>query len=145
MAHVRRLRLAVGAGLIASALAGHAEQKAVFGDYAVHYVVFNASYLRAQIAERYDIVRGRDKALANVSILDADGQAVEASVSGSFRNLLGQVEHLRFRPVREGDAIYYLAALTYPHAEALRFEIVAELPGYGPARVAFQQTLYWED
>ena len=145
MARARWLCLAVAAGLIASAVAGHAEQKAVFGDYAVHYVVFNASFLRPQIAARYDIVRGRDKALVNVSILDADGQAVEASVSGSFRNLLGQVEQLPFRSVREGDAIYYLAALTYPDAEALRFEIVAELPGYGPARVAFQQTLYWED
>lgn len=145
MARAHWLRLAVGAGLIASAFAGHGEQKAVFGDYAVHYVVFNASFLRPQIAGRYGIVRGRDKALANVSILDADGRALDAPIAGTFKNLLGQVEDLHFRQVREGDAVYYLASLTYPHAEALRFEIVAELPGYGPARIAFQQTLYWED
>ena len=141
----RWFRSAALSGVLLLALAGQAEQKAAFGDYAVHYVVFNASFLRPQIAERYGIVRGRDKALANVSVLDADGRAVEAPVTGSFRNLLGQVETLRFRAVREGDALYYLASLTYPHAEALRFEIVADLPGHGPATIAFQQTLYWED
>ena len=141
----RWVRCTVVGGIVLAALAGQAEQRAVFGDYAVHYVVFNASFLRPQIAERYGIVRGRDKALANVSVLDADGRAVEASVTGSFRNLLGQVETLRFRIVREGDALYYLASLTYPHAEALRFEIVADLPGHGPATVHFQQTMYWED
>ena len=135
---------AMGAVLLA-ALAGHAEQQETFGEHAVHYVVFNASFLRPQIAERYGIVRGRDRALVNVSVLDAGDRAVDVPVTGSFRNLLGQVERLRFRTVREGDAIYYLASLTYPHAEALRFEIVADLPGYGPATVAFQQTLYWEE
>ena len=144
MAVRRRLwSAAVGAVLLA-AFAGHAEQKETFGEHAVHYVVFNASFLRPQIAERYGIVRGRDRALVNVSVLDAEDRAVDVPVTGSFRNLLGQVERLRFRTVREGDAIYYLASLTYPHAEALRFEIVADLPGYGPATVAFQQTLYWE-
>lgn len=142
---VHWLRSAGVAAAILFATAGQAEQKAVFGEYAVHYTVFNASFLRPEIAARYDIVRGLDRALANVSVLDAADRAVEVTVTGSFRNLLGQVEPLRFRTVREGDAIYYLASLTYPHAEALRFEIVAHLPGYGPATVAFQQTLYWEE
>ena len=142
---LHRLRWVGVAATVLLAVGGHAEQKAVFGEYAVHYAVFNASFLRPQIAERYRIVRGLDRALANVSVLDAAGRAVEVTVTGSFRNLLGQVEPLRFRTVREGDAIYYLASLTYPHAEALRFEIVADLPGYGSATVAFQQTLYWEE
>ncbi|MYE14498.1 MAG: DUF4426 domain-containing protein [Gammaproteobacteria bacterium] len=142
---VHCLRWAGVAAAILLAAGGHAEQKAVFGEYAIHYTVFNASFLRPEIAERYGIVRGLDRALANVSVLDAAGRAVEAPVTGSFRNLLGHVEPLRFRTVRQGDSVYYLASLTYPHAEALRFEIVADLPGYGPATVTFQKTLYWEE
>lgn len=139
------LRTAGVAAALLLAAGGHAEQKAVFGGYAIHYTVFNASFLRPQIAERHGIVRGLDRALANVSVLDAEGRAVEAPVTGSFRNLLGQVERLRFRTVRQGDSVYYLASLTYPHGEALRFEIVADLPGHGPATVTFQKTLYWEE
>ena len=131
--------------LILFAVGSHAERKAVFGEYAVHYTVFNTKFLRPEIAERYGVVRARDHALANVSVLDAAGRAVEVPVTGSFRNLLGQVEPLSFRTVRAGDSTYYLASLTYPHAEVLRFEIVADLPGHGPATVSFQQTLYWEE
>ena len=142
---VHWLRCAGAAALLLLALGVQAERKAVFGEYAVHYTVFNTKFLRPEIAERYGVVRARDHALANVSVLDAAGRAVEVPVTGSFRNLLGQVEPLSFRTVRTGDSTYYLASLTYPHAEALRFEIVADLPGHGPATVAFQQTLYWEE
>ena len=120
-----------------------AEQKQSFGSYEVHYSVFNPSFLRAEIAERYDVVRGRDKALVNISVLDGE-RTVTVPVSGSVKNLLGQSQPLRFREVREGEAVYYLAMLTYQDRDTLRFEITADLPGYGPAVVKFQQTLYWE-
>ena len=139
---LHRLRWAGVAAAVLFAVGGHAERKAVFGEYAVHYTVFNATFLRPQIAERYGIARERDRAVANISVLDAAGRAVEVPLTGSFRNLLGRVESLRFRTFRAGDAVYYLATLTYPHAEVLRFEIVADLPGYGPATVSFQQALY---
>ena len=120
-----------------------AEQKQSFGGYDVHYSVFNPSFLRAEIAERYDIVRGRDKALVNISVLDGE-RSVTVPVSGSVMNLLGQSQALDFREVREGEAVYYLAMLTYQDRDTLRFEITADLPGHGPAVVKFQQTLYWE-
>ena len=139
------LRWAGAAALLLLAVGSQAERKAVFGEYAVHYTVFNTKFLRPEIAERYGVERARDRALANVSVLDAAGRAIDVPVTGFFRNLLGQVEPLSFRTVRAGDSTYYLASLTYPHAEALRFEIVADLPGHGPATVSFQQTLYWEE
>ena len=130
--------------LLAGTLA-HAEQKAVFGEHELHYVVFNTTFLKPEIASRYGITRGRDKALVNVSVLDGAGRAVAAPVAGKVTNLLGQERTLAFRRFDEGEAIYYLATLTYEHLEALRFEIVAELPGHGPARVRFQQTLHFEE
>ena len=120
-----------------------AEQKQAFGDYEVHYSVFNPSFLRAEVAERYDVVRGRDKAVVNVSILDGE-RSVALPVTGTVKNLLGQLQPLDFREVKEGEAVYYLAMLTYQDRDTLRFEITADLPGYGAAVVKFQQTLYWE-
>ena len=129
--------LALAAGVLS------AEQKEAFGDYDVHYSVFNPSFLRAEVAERYDVVRGRDKAVVNVSILDG-ARSVAVPVTGTVKNLLGQLQPLDFREVKEGEAVYYLAMLTYQDRDTLRFEITADLPGYGSAVVKFQQTLYWE-
>ena len=129
--------LAFAAGVLS------AEQKQVFGDYEVHYSVFNPDFLRAAVAERYDVVRGRDKAVVNVSILRGE-RSVAVSVTGTVKNLLGQSQPLDFREVKEGEAVYYLAMLTYQDRDTLRFEITADLPGHGPAVVRFQQTLYWE-
>lgn len=133
---------------VLSLLAGgsaHAEQKAIFGEHELHYVVFNTTFLKPAIASRHGITRGRDKALVNVSILDGAGRAVGVPVSGKVTNLLGQERALPFRRIDEGEAIYYLAPLTYGDQEVLRFELVAELPGRGPARVRFQQRLHWEE
>ena len=137
------MRRAAVAVLVLAAGVLSAEQKQAFGDYEVHYSVFNPSFLRAEVAERYDVVRGRDKAVVNVSIQDEE-QSVAVSVTGTVRNLLGQLQPLDFREVKEGEAVYYLATLTYQDRDTLRFEITADLPGYGPAVVRFQQTLYWE-
>ena len=120
-----------------------AEQKQAFGGYEIHYSVFNPSFLRAEVAERYDFDRGRDKALVNVSVLDGE-RSVTVPLRGTVKNLLGQAQALAFREVREGEAVYYLATLTYQHQETLRFEITADLPDYGEAVLRFQQTLYWE-
>ena len=120
-----------------------AEQKQSFDGYEVHYSVFNPSFLRADVAERYGVVRGRDKALINVSVTDGE-RSVSVPMRGSVKNLLGQSQALDFREVQDGEAVYYLAMLTYQDRDTLRFEITTDLPGHGPAVVKFQQTLYWE-
>ncbi len=135
-------RIAMAVALLAAGILS-AEQKESFGRYEVHYSVFNPSFLRAAIAERYEIVRGRDKAVVNVAILDGE-RSVAVPVTGTVKNLLGQSQPLRFREVKEGEAVYYLAMLTYQDRDTLRFEITADLPGRGPEVVRFQETLYWE-
>ena len=137
------MRRAAVAVLVLAAGVLSAEQKQAFGDYEVHYSVFNPSFLRAEVADRYGVVRGRDKAVVNVSIQNEE-RSVAVSVTGTVKNLLGQLQPLDFREVKEGEAVYYLATLTYQDRDTLRFEITADLPGYGPAVVRFQQTLYWE-
>ena len=119
-----------------------AEQYKRFGDWQVHYVAFNASLLSPEVARRYDIVRGDDKALLNVSAVRAGGRGEKAVVTGRYRNLLDQSFPLRFREIDDDGAVYYLAAFDFQNAETLRFEITVELPGQGPETFRFQQPLY---
>ena len=129
-------------GIGAWALPAHGEQFKAFGPWQVHYIAFNASLLSPAVAERYGIVRGRTKGLVNISAVGASGVGEKVGVRGRFLNLLGQSTTLEFREVSDGESVYYLAAFDFQNAEALRFEIVIDLPGRGEETVRFQQPLY---
>ena len=132
--------LVVGAIGAASA---RAEQKQLLGPYEVHYVVVRSSFFSEAIAERYGIVRGRDRALMNISVL-ANGQPVAASLDGTVINLLEQRQPLEFREIREGSAIYYLAEVRYTDRETLRFRVDLTGPDGTTRSLAFQQKMYWD-
>lgn len=150
--------LALGGGVALAGTGALAERKESFGAYDVHYSVINATYLRPEIARRYGVTRGRDRALANVSVLDADGRAIAVPVTGRVKNLLGQSRPLQFRRFEDGGAVYHLATFAFDDGEALRFELFADLPDAGEqaapaasggapqrAQIRFQQTLHWDD
>jgi hypothetical protein len=120
-----------------------AEQKQDFGPWQVHYVVLPTTFLRPEIANQYEIVRGKDRSLLNVSVLDEAGAPVVAEASGAFVNLLGQRQDLQFTEVREGEAVYYLAQLKHANEETLRFELHIVPPGDTAKIIRFQQKLYW--
>ena len=46
-----------------TASVSHAQQMRRFGDYEIHYIVIPTTTLQPDIAARYDISRGKDKAL----------------------------------------------------------------------------------
>jgi len=125
------------------ALGGHAEQFEAFGEWQVHYVAFNASFLRPEIANQYGLVRGHNKALVNVSAIGPDGRPRTVEISGAFLNLLGQKTPLHFAVIEEADAVYYLAPFDIEDGERLRFKLHLELPGHGAAELDFEQSLYW--
>lgn len=124
-----------------------AEQFKTFGGWQVHYIAFNASLLSPQVAERYGIVRGRNKGVVNISVVGAAGHAesvgAEGAVKGRFLNLLNQSTTLAFREVEDAGSVYYLAAFDFENAETLRFQIDLKLPGHGAATLRFQQPLYY--
>ena len=128
------------AALLATHL--HAEQFRDFGDWRVHYIAVGASFLPPEVAARHRIVRGDNKAIVNVSAIGADGRADAIGIAGSVTNLLGQRTTLRFREVRDGAAIYYIAPFDFENAETVRFELELELPGHGVETFAFEQPLY---
>lgn len=122
-----------------------AEQMRRIGAFEAHYSLLPTTFLKPDIAARYGITRGRDRALLNVSILDTDGLPVTAELSGSVRDLLGQRRTLEFQEVQEGDAVYYLATMRHDHREVLRLAIDIGTPDGAAHQVEFQQELFWAD
>jgi S1-C subfamily serine protease len=77
----------------------HAQQMQRFGDYELHYIVIPTTMLKPDIAARYNIRRGKDRALCNISVIDNNGVGVKAALEGSSQNLLGQRQGLTFTEV----------------------------------------------
>ncbi len=120
----------------------HAEQMQEFDAWQVHYVVIPTTFLLPEVAEQYNITRGKDRALINVSLIhNTDGPST-ATASGEVINLLSQRQQLEFREVREGDAIYYLADLKHTDRDLLRFELQVSTPEGRMLPVKFQQKMY---
>ncbi len=113
-------------------------------------MVLASTRIKPEIAEQHGIVRGRDRALVNIALRDTNvaREAMTAAIPGRLSdtatNLLGQVTELRFREVREDEAIYYLATLKHIDEEIFRFDIEIRIQGQTPRHLRFQQKLYVE-
>ena len=122
-----------------------AEQMQRFGQYELHYIVIPTTMLKPEIAAEYDISRGKDRALVNVSVLNREKKAVDATITGDSQNLLGQLQELDFKQVTEGDAIYYLAEIRFADQEVHRIKIEATAPDGKSTLLKFNQKLYWAE
>ncbi len=101
-----------------------AAQYKTLGDWDVHYIVFNTSFLEPEIARAYQIQRSKFQGLVNISVLNSsDQKAQNVALSGTATNLLGTVRQLNFRQVVDGDAIYYLATIPFRDMEDYRFSV----------------------
>jgi len=116
-----------------------------FGDYELHYIVISTTTLKPEIAQRYGIERGKDRALCNLSIIDDNGKGVRGTLEGDTQNLLGQRQDLRFTEVIDGDAVYYLAIIRHANEEVHRINIDAQTPDGTRTNLRFNQKLYWAE
>jgi hypothetical protein len=137
----RALLFAAGALFVVTT---SAEQFKAFGDIEVHYAVVNTFFLQPDIAARYSIVRGADRAIVNVSVLDHDGATLAADLRGVTLNLLNQEAKLTFDPIKEDESTYYIAPIRYTDQDVLRFRIDVTVPGRAPMHLEFQQQMYVE-
>lgn len=130
--------------LVFFSMASHAEIKKDLGDWEVHYIALTSTFLSPEIARANDIERSSKNALINISVLDKvtkEAQVVE--ISGTARNLLGTTKTLTFKQVNEGEAIYYLASVSFADQEVLRFDIDIR-QGNSNQNLKFQQKMYAE-
>lgn len=135
--------LVIGALL---SLPGHADMESTrqFDGYDVHYMVFASEFVTAEIAALHGLVRGRDQALVNISVHEADsGKSVRATVTGTARNLIQQSKPLSFKTIEEPGAIYAIASLRHSNEEVFHFFIDILPEGETrPLQLEFTRKLY---
>lgn len=123
-----------------------AEQKLETPNYDIHYNAFNTMMVTPEVAQTYGFTRARNRALLNVSILDANTQQpLMAHVKGQRKNLVGQIYDLEFQQIVEQGAIYYIAELRFSEAEMWRFDVQVQPDPHKPAiPLKFSQKFYIE-
>ena len=130
----------------------NAEQKQVFGEYEVHYIGLSSSFLTPEVAKIYDIPRSRALGFLNISVLQKTANdelpaALNATVSGKIRNLIGQSRDIEFRRVQEGKAIYYLSTFRFDDGDMYNFDLDV-VPSNAKQKnfdVKFSQRFYEEE
>ncbi|GAA6172304.1 DUF4426 domain-containing protein [Colwellia sp. KU-HH00111] len=104
----------------------NAENMKKLGSMNVHYMAIGSTFFTPEIAKAYGITRSRYNGLINISVLDntkTGNPAKTVSISGQAKNNLGQFKTLTFDEVKEGDAIYYLAQISYNDEETFHFTL----------------------
>lgn len=129
-------------GLIASVFA---EQKQSVGNYDIHYMALGSTFLTPTIARSYGIERSRYTGLVNIAILDTSQEgnpAVPVEISGIANNLLDARIELKFREIREGKAIYYIAEVPYRDDQEINFQIAVKHKNKLNTALKFKQKFY---
>ena len=114
------------------------------GSMNIHYMAIGSTFFTPEIAKAYGITRSRYNGLVNISVLDNTKTGTPAktvSISGQAKNNLGQFKNLEFKEVKEGDAIYYLAQITYNHEETIHFNLTIN-DGNEQQTLTFSQKFY---
>lgn len=120
----------------------HAEQKQTLGQWDVHYIAFPTTFLTPEIAKANGFIRSKYNAIINISVLDKDTQkAQRIDIRGTARNLIGTTKELKFKRVIDGEAIYYLAPLSFRHKENYTFDIVINQRGESQI-LTFKQEMF---
>ena len=121
-----------------------------FGNYTVHYNVFNSKNIPAEVASVYKLTRAKDIALVNISLTKTENGTTSlglpAKVSVKAVNLMQQVKDLDFMEIKEPDATYYIAKFRHTNEEDIRFEVSVVPEGESkPLVVSFTRKLFTEN
>lgn len=138
-----------GAGDSASAPVAEPEDasSADIGNYVVHFSAQSTDHLPPAIAREYNIVRSKNRAMLNVSVIrKSDSTPVTAEVDVTTVNLTGQLKNVTMRKIEEpGDivAIYYVGDTTVANREVLVFDISVKPEGEAAAsELRFKRQFY---
>ena len=123
------------------------ENSAEIGDYVVHFSAQTTDQLTPDVARAYDILRSKNRAMLNVSIVrKSDGRSVAGTVTVETVNLTGQLKNITMRRIEEpGEtvAIYYIGETPVANRETLIFDIKVVPEGAtAPSEVRFKREFY---
>jgi len=117
------------------------------GNHVIHFSAQSTDQLPPAVAREYNIVRSKNRAMLNVSVLrKPDNLPVAAEVSVNTVNLTGQLKNVTMRKIEEpGDvvAIYYIGDTTVANREVLVFDISIKPEGQETvSEVRFKRQFY---
>jgi hypothetical protein len=114
------------------------------GDHVVHFSAFTTDQLPPEIARAYDIVRSRERAMLNVSVIaEEDSLSVPAIVEVKTVNLTGQLKNMTMRRINEQEAIYYIGVTAVANREMLIFDISVTPEGVDqPSEIRFKREFF---
>lgn len=113
--------------------------------HAVHFNALLTDQLPTEIAQLYNIVRSKNRAMLNVSVIDEETQSsVPADVTVRTANLTGQLKTVNMRRINEEEAIYYIGETPVANRETLIFDITVAPEGSDspPAEVRFKRQFF---
>ncbi|MCG7499021.1 DUF4426 domain-containing protein [Vibrio sp. Of7-15] len=122
-----------------------AEQVKTIDSIDVHYSAFTSTFLTPEVAKAYRIKRSKYSAVLNISVLDnsdPEKSAVPANITGTAKNLVGQIKQLHFREIRDGNAIYYITEVPFTDQEDYTFKVKVAAGKKGNGEVRFDQKFY---
>jgi len=121
-----------------------------FGNYTVHYNVFNSKNIPAEVARIYQLTRASDIAYINISLTKTDNGSTSLGLPATINlkavNLMQQSKTVDVKEIKETDATYYLASLRHTNEEDIRFEVTVLPEGESkPLMVIFTRRLFTEN
>jgi hypothetical protein len=94
------------------------------GSHVIHFSAQSTDQLPPEIARAYNILRSKNRAMLNVSVLrKSDSVPVTAVVKVKTVNLTGQLKNVTMRQIDEQEAIYYIGETAVANRETLVFDI----------------------
>ena len=117
---------------------------AEIGNHVVHFSAQSTDQLPPEIARAYNIVRSKNRAMLNVSVLESGTNTpVTADVAVKTVNLTGQMKNVTMRMIQEQEAIYYIGETPVANQETLIFDISVTPDGEAEATtVRFKRQFY---
>ena len=119
------------------------------GEHVVHFSAFTTDQLSSDVARTYNIVRSRERAMLNVSVIAKENSgSVPAAVEVKTVNLTGQLKNVTMRRINEQEAIYYIGETAVANRETLIFEISVTPEGIErPSEIRFKREFFtdWGD
>lgn len=114
------------------------------GNHIVHFSAQSTDQLPPEVARTYNIVRSKNRAMLNVSVLEeSTGMPVTAKVVVKTVNLTGQLKTVVMRKVQEQEAIYYIGETPVANHETLIFDISVTPEGVDEASdIRFKRQFY---
>ena len=113
--------------------------------YTIHYSVFNSTFVPPDVASAYQLRRGKNIGMINVSVrkkLDKGTLEKRAFVKGTKSDFI-HTNTLDFIEIEEKGAIYYLASFQFGHRDTLNFSIEVQPDrNKPPISLQFSHVLY---